>query len=430
MKQNAPLFPRQVDRIARNAHKNLVYGSTAAIFLFLGWSALTEIDQVVRGAGRVVPQVQNQTVQHFEGGIIKEILVREGQFVEEGETLLRIENSFSRAELSQAQISLLAVRARMQRLEQEAKGETSLKFEDVIIGAIPEIAEQERDIFISRNEELANQINIIERQIRQRELELIELQTRSKNTQKEKELVNQRLESLTRLSKVGAVSNNTMLEEQRILQQIETRLADLSYTIPRIQSALKEAQARKREAMLVFQSRAQGELGEAGLDAAKLNEAINALQDRSARSEVVAPLSGTVNKLYMTTIGGVVKSGEPLVQLVPTDAAIAVEARISPADRANIWPGQQAIVKVSAYDYSIYGGLEGKITDVSPDIFNDENGEPYYRIRLEASSEGLGEGNPITPGMVAEVDVLTGKHSVLSYLTQPLKRLQNNALRQ
>ncbi len=154
------------------------------------------------------------------------------------------------------------------------------------------------------------------------------------------------------------------------------------------------------------------------------------MQDRSRRTEVIAPIAGTVNKLFVDTIGGVVKSGEPLVQIVPADATVIIEARIAPQDRAEVWPGLPAVVKVSAYDYSVHGGLKGKVLDISPDVLNDDKGEPYFRVRLEADAGALGPARPVIPGMLAQVDIISGEHTVLGYLLKPVRRLKTEALRQ
>ncbi|MEM6382195.1 MAG: HlyD family type I secretion periplasmic adaptor subunit [Pseudomonadota bacterium] len=423
-------YPRRCDSLARKADTTLLYALTGAFTAILLWASLTSVDQVTRGGGRVVPQVQNQLIQHLEGGIISAILVREGQMVQAGDVLMRVENSFSTAELSQTRLEITSIRARAQRLRAEVAGLDSVTFEQGLQAVIPAIVAQERELFETRRQERAAEMQILQAQLEQKELELSELETRWQNTQRERELVRERVESLRRLAQRGAVSNNALLQDERILQQIETRLSDLLFAVPRAEAALEEIRQRIAEADARIRQEAQEDLVKAEFELAQLEEAANAMQDRSARSEVTAPIDGIVNKLFLTTVGGVVRTGEPLVELVPADAAVVVEARLSPADRAEIWPGLPAVIKITAYEFSVYGGLDGRITDISPDVLTDENGEPYFRVRLEAEAGGFGPDLPVVPGMTADVDIITGEKTVLSTILTPVQRISDNALRQ
>jgi adhesin transport system membrane fusion protein len=203
-----------------------------------------------------------------------------------------------------------------------------------------------------------------------------------------------------------------------------TAPSGLIHDIPRTEAAIGEITSRRREIDLKFRSDADRERVDNEVQIAKLEESMAALQDRRIRNVVLAPIAGVVN-----TVGGVVKSGEPLVQLVPTDASIAVEARLSPSDRAQVWPGLPAVVKVSAYDFSVHGGLPGKVVDVSPDALQDEKGQTYFRVRLEADGTSFGPERPVVPGMVAEVNIMSGRQTVMQALLRPVRRVQKNALR-
>ena len=430
-KQPLPfIYPRRCDRIATHAHRQMIIIMAAGVGLALGWAALTTLDKVTRGTGRVVPQTRNQIIQHLEGGIVSEILVREGEKVAAGATLLRVDNSFARAELQQNQFELKAKSLQMLRLDAETTGHASFAVPPEMARALPQIVIQERSLFRARQEGLKAQISVVDDQHRQKELELAEMRTRWTSTQRERGLVLQRVESLRRLMKMGAVSNNELLDNERSLQQIEARLAALVHDVPRLESAVQELQSRREEITLRFRADAEKDQRETSVQIAKLEESITAMSDRSRRTEVVAPVAGVVNKLFIDTIGGVVKSGEPLVQLVPADATVVIEARVSPRDRGEIWPGLPAIVKVSAYDFTIHGGLKGKVLDISPDALSDEKGEPYFRVRLEADAGALGSGRPVIPGMTAQVDILSGQHTVLSYLMKPVQKMRAEALRQ
>lgn len=423
-------YPRQCDRIATRSQRMFVSTAFASVAAFLVWAQVTELDKVTRGSGRVIPQLQNQVVQHFEGGIVREILVKEGDRVEKGAVLLRIDNSFQRAELLQAQLEIRAKTLRIRRLDAEVMGEPTFTVEPELRGELNRLFEREMGLFETRKKTLSEQLLILEDQSRQKEIELSELKSRWKNTARERELVMQRVTSIRRLVAVGAVSSNELLENERTLQQIEGKISDLTHDIPKTEASMSEVSRRRTETRLRFRTEAEKERSDTELQIAKLTEVVNAMKDRSERSDVVAPISGTVNKLNVTTVGGVVKSGEPLGQIVPIDTSIAVEARIQPKDRAEVWPGQTAVVKISAYDFSVYGGLKGKVIEVSPDALQDEKGQPYFRIRLEASGSHFGADRPVVPGMVADVDILSGRRTVMETLIRPVKALRDNALRQ
>lgn len=423
-------YPRRCDTIASHGQRHLIYAAVAGTILILGWAALTTLDKVTRGAGRVVPQTRNQIIQHLEGGIVSEILVREGQRVAAGAPLIRVDNSFSRAELQQNELELKARQVQAIRLAAETSGERMFVAPEVLARQLPQIVAQETSLFRARQDGLRAQLQVAEEQQKQKKLELAEMRTRQNSSLREQDLVNQRLQSMRRLARIGAVSNNELLDNERTLQQIEARLASLVHEIPRLESAVSELSRRSEEITLRFRADAQKEQRETAIQIAKLEESITAMKDRSRRTEVVAPVAGTVNKLFVDTIGGVVKSGEPLVQLVPLDATVVIEARLSPQDRADVWPGLPAVIKVSAYDYAVYGGLKGRVLDISPDAFNDDKGEPYFRVRLEADAGAFGPARPVIPGMLAQVDILSGQHSVLGYLFRPVQRLRSEALRQ
>ena len=422
-------YPRQSHRIMLGASRSFVLLTVIGAAALFTWAANTELDRVIRGFGRIVPQSHIQTVQHFEGGIVTDILVREGDAVTRGMPLLRIDNSFSRSELAQAEIDMKAKQARMIRLTAEVKDADTVVFPANLEEDIPKIVEREREFFNGKHNTLQAQIGIYQDQYKQKSIDLSEAKSRWANTFRERELVEQRVVNLRKLNAVGAISTNDLLDSERSLQQIEQRLSDLVHEIPRDEAIMSEISRRIEEARSRFRSDSDKERSETELQIAKLDETISALKDRSARSDVLAPMNGIVNKLHVSTVGGVVKSGEPLVEIVPGEVAVAIEARLQPNDRAEVWPGQKAVIKVSAYDFSIYGGLTGTVVDISADALQDEKGQPYFRVRLEAAGKDFGPGKPVTPGMLAEVDILTGRHTILESLLRPVKQLKSNALR-
>lgn len=406
----------------------MIVGSCTLIALL--WSSVVQIDKVTRGAGRIVTQQSKQEIQHLEGGIIAEILVKEGEKVEAGQPLMRVENTFFKSELAQAEIERSAKQIKLKRLQAETAGARDLVYPVEITRASPQAVENELSLFRRRRANLDEQLSILSQQQRQKEIELSELRSRLPSVTRERQIAEERHQSLQKLSAAGAASNNDRLEAERVLQQALARLSDLAHEIPRTEAALSEIDQRKAEATSRFQADAEKERSQTSVEINKLNENIGALRDRTRRSDVDAPVSGVINKLNVTTVGGVVKPGESLAEIVPADGSIDVEMKLSPADRADVWPGQHAIVKVSAYEYSVYGGLTARVADISPDAHQDERGVPYFRVRLEANAKALGPDHPVLPGMVADIDVIGNQQSVLGALLRPLRRVRDNALRQ
>lgn len=423
-------FPLMSERIGKRSDKVFILIVGLCLAAFIVWASTTELDKVARGSGKVIPQTQNQVVQHFEGGIVTEIMVKEGDVVQRGAPLLRVENSINRSELEQLRVEMVARQIKLLRTSAEIDGADQFKSPDTLRLLQPKIAEREDSYFATRRQTLSVQLQILEDQKRQKEIELSELKARQVLSRSERELLAQKLVNLRRLAGIGAVSANEMIDNERGLQQVDLRISDLDHDIPRTVSAIGEIERRRSETVLRFRSDAEKERSETEVQIAKLTESIAGLQDRSLRNTVLAPIDGVVNKLNVTTVGGVVKSGEPIMQIVPANPAISVEARLSPADRATVWLGLPAVIKISAYEFSTYGGLKGKVTEVSPDTLQDEKGQAYFRVRLEAEGTGFGENRPILPGMQADVDILYGRQLIISSLIRPLQRLQTSALRQ
>ena len=428
--EKSTAFPRRIDRIATEAQGRFVVILGISTLLALIFSVVVQIDKVTRASGRIVTQQTKQEVQHLEGGIIAEILVKEGDTVVAGQPLMRVENSFFKSELAQAAIELGAKRARILRLDAETSGAKDIKFPPEVTAVSRQVVDNEISLFRRRQANLNEQLSIFVQQQRQKEIELSELRSRQPSVIRERQISEERLLSLKNLSAMGAASNNERLEAERVLQQAISRLSDLAHEIPRTEAAVAEFEQRKAEAISRFQADAEKERAQTATDLEKLTRSIEALQDRSRRSDVNATVGGTINKLNVTTVGGVVKPGEALAEIVPADGLIEVEMKLSPADRADVWPGQRAIVKVSAYEFSVYGGLSARVSEISPDAHQDERGIPYFRVRLEADAAALGPDHPVLPGMLADVDVIGNRQSVLGTILKPLRRLKDNALRQ
>lgn len=398
-----------------------------AVIALLFWAAMTTLTGVTRATGMVVPSMQNQIVQHLEGGIVSQIRVKQGDQVEQGQVLLSIEDSQAKSTLQQTLTQISAKTAAIARIEAELADLDVIDFPDSLTDHA--IMQNEQSLFEQHRRQRHEENLLLGDKIRQQEIALAGLKTRLENQMKEQLIVSERLDNVQRLNKMGAASQNELLQAMTMLQQINTKIDDLNHDIPQTEAALSEAQRERSASILKNGSALAEEKTKALVEMAQLKESADSLKDRTARTDVRAPLSGIVNKMMVSTIGGVISPGEAILEIVPNSDTIAIEAQLSPQDRAQIWPGTKAVVKVTAYDYSVYGGLEAEVIDISPDIIKEKDNPPYFRVRLSAPST-LGDKHPIIPGMMVNVDMITKEYTVLEYLLSPVKNASDLALRQ
>lgn len=400
----------------------------------LAWASFAEIDEVTRAEGSVIPSRQIQVVQNLEGGIVRELGVQAGATVQEGDVLLVIDDTRFSATLregTQKRYALMAKAARLQAETTDAEFAMPAELED----SAPEIVAQERRLYRSRQQELESNLQVIDQQLRQRRQELVEVRARRSQLQGNYALLREELERTEPLVAEGVVSEVEVLRLRRQVNETRGDLEAARLSLPRISASITELQRRKDEVRAQFRSDAQAELTEARAELAGLREANVALEDRVERTLVRAPTTGTVKQVMVTTVGQVVQPGMDLVEIVPLEDTLLVEARVRPADIAFVRPQQLATVKLTAYDYAIYGGLDATVEHISADTIVDENdrdAESYYLIRVRTEESGFGDADnlPVIPGMTAVVDILTGKKTVLQYLLKPVLRARERALRE
>lgn len=394
------------------------------------WAALAELDEVTRGDGRVIAASQVQLVQNLEGGIVSQILVKEGDVVAKDQVLLRIDDTRFASAFREGQQTNLTLRARIARLEAES-GHVPMKMPEDVVRGNRALAAQESMLYESRRRELAAKNGVLQQQLVQRQSELSELRTRVERLGESFALINKEIALTAPMVKQGIVSEVELLRQEREATRIRTELDGARQAIPRVESAIEEAKKRKEENEFAFRSQAGAELALAQGEATKTAESIPALEDRVSRTTVRSPVRGTVKVMLVKTVGGVVQPGSPMAEIVPFEDTLLVETRIRPSDIAFVTIGQRAVVKLSAYDYSIYGALEGRIEHVSADSVQPPQGEPYYIAHVRASAGTLqfrGKPLQVIPGMTASVDVLTGRKTVLYYLLKPINRARERAL--
>ncbi|MDH4052547.1 MAG: HlyD family type I secretion periplasmic adaptor subunit [Rubrivivax sp.] len=404
----------------------------AALLIVLGlvlWAAWAQVDEVTRGDARVVPSRQLQVVQSLDGGVVAEILVHEGDVVEAGQLLLRVDETRATSGVRESAAQGLALRARAARLRALADG-AAFQPPEAADAAERRIIEDEQRLYAARTRELDNLLSINRQQLTQREQELAEVTARQTSAQRSLALSQQELTQTRPLLATGAVSKVDLLRLERDVSQARGELEQSTAMIARVQAAIREAQRKAQETEYGFRNDARKELAEVQARLSALTESAVGLADRVDKAQVRSPVRGRVQRLLANTVGGVVQPGKDIVEIVPLDDTLMLEARVAPRDIAFIRPGQAATVKFSAYDFSIYGGMEATVENISPDTVVDERGNAFYLVRVRTSRPDFGDKLPIIPGMTAQVDVLTGRKSVLSYLLKPVLKVHAYALRE
>src|SRR3989442_2203611 len=407
--------------------QKIVRGAVIVVVLLIVWSALAHVEEVTRGDARVIPSRQLQVLQSLDGGVVAEILVKEGQVVEAGQLLLRIDETRATSGVRESAAQGFSLRARQARLRALAEGAA---FQPPTPSNPEEqrILEEERRLYQSKQSELETLLSINRQQLAQRQQELSEMQARRTAAQRGLELGQQELAQTRPLLATGAVSQVDILRLERDISRSRGDFEQAGAQIARVQAAIGEAQRKIQETELTFRNEARRDLAEGMGKLSALTEGAVALADRVDKAQVKSPVRGRVQRLLANTVGGVLQPGKDIVEIVPLDDTLVLEARIAPKDIAFIRPAQSATVKFTAYDFSIYGGLDAVVDNISPGTTVDERGNAFYLVRVHTTKSSFSEKLPIIPGMTAEVDVLTGNKSVLSYLLKPLLKVHSRAL--
>ena len=402
--------------------------------VFLWWANWATLDEVTRGDGKVIPSSQIQVVQNLEGGIIAGISVREGEVVNKGQILVRIDQTQAAAGYRESRAKYLSLLAAVARLKAEVAG-TEVAFPGQVLDDVPDVAADELALFASRRLGLKTDLAILRRQEDQRRQELVELRGRLVRLKESYQLVTEELKIIEPLVANGVVSKVELLRLRREANDIKGDREATRLAIPRASAARHEATQRIEERKISLRTESLRELNQKSAELAVVAETITSGKDRALRADVRSPVHGTVKQILVSTVGGVIRPGQELVEIVPLEDTLLIEARIRPADIAFLRPGQDATVKITAYDFSIYGGLKAKVEHISADTIEDEQqkGETFYRIRLRTDRSYLGTEQdplPIIPGMTASVDILTGEKTVLDYLLKPVLKVRERALRE
>lgn len=406
------------------------------IFIFVAaalvWANYTALDEVTVGEGKVIPSSQVQQIQNLEGGILKEINAKVGQVVDSGQVLMTIENTEALSSLREQQAESVNLKVRATRLQAESYG-VKPQFDAEIMKEYPLVVKRELDLYDNRLESLrTNQVSF-QQQIEQKKQEIVELQAKLDNLKQSYAFSKEEL-ALTRPAfEQGAVSRVELLQLERQVNQLQGDLEATQLAIPRARSALREAQSKLDEGEAKFRADAQEDLTGVRSKLDQLRESNVSLEDKVSRTQVRSPVKGIVKQIQINTVGGVIKPGMNLLEIVPIEDSLLIEAKVRPENIGFIKPDLSAVVKLSAYDFAIFGGLHGVVENISADTILDEEGNSFYLVRVRTDKNYLGTKDaplPIIPGMQATVDIITGKKTLLDYLLKPILKAKQNALRE
>lgn len=390
------------------------------------WAGFTQVDEITRGEGRVIPSKQLQVLQSLDGGVVSEILVKEGQLVEPGQVLVNVDPTRFDASVQENKAQYLALLTRSARLRALAEGAAFVPPAEAV-AQTPQTVEAERMAYQASKSTLEAQLAVAEQQLAQRRHELVEAQARREQAAKAYQLTARELGYTKPLLSSGAVSEVDVLRLERDASRYAGERDMAGAQISKAQSAIGETSRKIQEMTLEFRSEVRKELSET---MAKLNMSSAGgvgLADKVEKSVLRSPVKGTIKRLHVNTVGGVVQPGKDVVEIVPSEESLLLDARVLAKDIAFLRPGDKAVVKFTAYDFAIYGGLEGKVEMIGADSVTDDRGNTFYTVRVRTDKSQLGQGLPIIPGMVAEVNILTGQKSVLSYLLKPVLRAKQAA---
>ncbi len=412
--------------------QQLLWAIVVFIIGMVVWAAVAYIDEFTRGDGRVIPSRSVQLVQNLEGGIVAEVFVREGKLVKSGDPLLRLDDMRFSSSLRETEVNQSQLQAKAARLKAEANGKEFP--EEQLRASMPKHeVDGEKDLYLARQQELSSSNEVIRQQITQKQQELSELKAKSQQLRRSYNLLKKELDLTQPLVKQGAVSRVELLRLQRQANDLDGELQAAKLSKPRIEASLVELEQKLAAADSAFRSKAQAEYNEVQAELAILKESTQAIVDQVDRRLVKSPVTGTIKQIFVKTLGGVVQPGMDLLEIVPSEDSLLVETRIRPADIAFMHPGQKAMVKFTAYDFSIHGGLQGQVVNISPDTIVDDEGESFYLVQIETDTSFLGSAAdplPIIPGMTVNVDILTGKKTVLDYILKPILKTKQLALRE
>ena len=402
------------------------------------WANIAEVDEVARGEGKIIPPSKIQKVQNLDGGLVSEILVRSGEHVEKEQPLMRIDTTRFQASLEEVKEQRLSLLAKKARLESQlefnpSKNLNSIDFPAEVKG-LSIYTDIESRIYKNKIEEYKSSLKILELQFQQKIQERKEIEGKIKQLTTSVKLVKEQLETIEKMARSGSKSKVELINMKKEYNQLEGDLDSARLSLPRSKLAISEAENKILEKVKGFKAETYNELQEVLFELNKIGSRLISETDKLEKTIVRSPVNGIIKQININTIGGVVKSGVDLIEIVPDSDILLVEAKIDPKDIAFISPAQKAVVKITAYDFAIYGGLDGKIIEISADSLKDtesKDDKSYYQVIIQTDKNYLernGEKLPIIPGMVASVDIVTGKKTIMDFFLKPILKIKEGSL--
>ena len=422
-----------IERNRRFHAGHLLYAIAALLVLLITWAAFAEIATVTRGQGKVIPSQQLQVIENYDGGVVRAIAVREGDVVEAGQLLMELDPTMALSEFDRSSQQYYALRARVVRLTAEVRGERP-QFDGELRGQAPDVIAAEEALFAGRTASREAELRVLERQLFQRQQELREARSRAVTLESSLILIDDELQITEPLVERRLEPKKSLLELRRRQNELSGQLETETLAIARLEAAIAEVEEQRTAFLWALRREALSELSDATASLSELQPALPAMRTRLERTEIRSPVRGIVNRVLLTTIGGVAKPGEPLLEIVPMDDTLLVEAMVSTKDIAFLRPGDPARVRLTAYDFARYGSLDAHLVNIGADAVEDpQSGQFHYvmRVRTEGTLQDAGgRPLPVIPGMMAEVDVLTGQRTILDYFLKPVAKVQEKAFRE
>jgi adhesin transport system membrane fusion protein len=410
----------------------IIRGLVLFLVLAIVWATFAPIDEITIGEGKVIPSGQVQVIQNLEGGIVAQIPVQVGDLVQKDQIVLYLDKTRFSSSVDEVTAKYQALQARIARLTIETDGRPFAAPAE-LVKANPTVVEEEKQLHMNRQRELDAALTVLREQANQRFQELREKRARLTQLEESQRLVTKELTISKPLVAQGVLSEVEVLRLERQVSDLRGETEATRLAIPRIDQSLSEARAKVDGQLAKFRSDAATELNLARSEFEQSRASGVAMADRLARTAVRSPVAGIVKQLKIATVGGVIQPGMDVMEIVPIENNLLIEARVRPADVAFIHPGQPATVKLSAYDFSIYGGLDAKVDNITADSITNDKGESFYLVRVRTIRNNLGAGDknlPIIPGMMATIHIRTGKKTVLNYLLKPVIKAKQEALRE
>lgn len=436
---------------APSGHRLIIWVMAAMVVCFLFWAGFTQLDKVTTGSGKVIPSSQVQVIQSLDGGIMQELYVQEGEIVTKGQPLVRIDDTRFRSDFAQQEQEVLSLETNTIRMRAELDSiliaditsnwqeqvkitKKELIFPDTITAAEPALVKRQQEEYNGRLDNLSNQLEILVRQIQQRQQEIDDLASKTATLTTSMQLISRELGLTRPLAQKGIVPEVELLKLERAVNDTQGELNSLRLLRPKLKAALDEAILKRREAVFVYEADLRAQLNETQTQLSRMNEAQVGAQDKVSKAIITSPVNGTIKTTHINTLGGVVQPGVDIIEIVPSEDQLLIETKILPKDIAFLHPGLPAVVKVTAYDFTRYGGLKGTVEHISADTSQDEEGNSFYLIKVRTKESSLikddGTKMPIIPGMLTTVDIITGQRSILEYILNPILRAKDTALRE